>query len=118
MASRNYLAPWAERLPQGGKVEYGPSPATHQRLDGEHKMWSWKPAKIASRLSRGHGSDELRAYMRPDGEHLRGDVPPMELRVYVMVFEDGRSVRWVARKLERSRRSVRTWVARLRERVG
>ncbi len=114
MSKQDFIAPWAEKLPDGTAIEYGPSPATHARRDAEHRNWAWRRSgKLAARLARSPEAVALRAYMRPDGEHLRCDVPKRELEIYVHVYELGHSVRWVARRLKLHRSSVRTYVRRL-----
>ena len=115
---RDFIAPWNDLLPDGTPIEYGPSPSTHARRDAAHKNWAWRDGKLASKLARSPAADKLRAYMRPDGRHLRTDVPKREAEIYVMIFSHGRSVRWVARRLKLSRSSVRTYCARLRARAG
>lgn len=114
---RNYMAPWADQLPGGDLVEYGPSPSTHARQLEAFKLWAWKPDRQPSREARSEAGDRLRAFMRPTGQHLRTDVPRRELEVYLAVYEHGHSTRWVARKLEITRSSVRVYVRRLLERV-
>ena len=115
---KNYSAPWADQLPTGELSEYGPSPTTHARHLAEHKLWSWRPDKVPSKAARSPEADALRAYMRPDGQHLRADVPKRELEIYLLIFEHGRSPRWVAKHLEITRSTVRTYIRRLRGRAG
>ena len=113
---KNFVAPWADQLPSGELVEYGPSASTHARLLEAHKLWTWRPERQVSREARSDTGAALRAYMRPGGLHLRGDVPTRELEVYLLVYEHGHSARWVARKLRLSRASVRVYLQRLRAR--
>ena len=115
---KNFIAPWADHLSDGTAIEYGPSAVTHARRAAEHANWAWRGSKLASQLARSPLGDKLRAYMRPDGRHLRADVPKREQEVYMHVFEHGRSVRWVAKRLELHRGTVRTYVERLKTRAG
>jgi DNA-binding CsgD family transcriptional regulator len=55
--------------------------------------------------------------MRPGGEYLRVDVPRREVEVYLLVYEHGHAVRWVARHLELSRSTVKIYLQRLKERT-
>ncbi len=117
MSKQDYTSPWVERLPDGTKVPYGPTAGTHARHTADFELWSWRPPRLPSRRSMGPEADRIRAYVRPGGLHLRVDVPRRELEVYLLVFEQGRTVRWVARHMQVTRSSVRTWVLRLRGRA-
>ena len=113
---RIYTAPWAEQLPDGDLLEHGPSQSTHARRAAAHKLWSWKPGKTAQREAR--DSVAVRKHMRPDGTHLRSDVPKRELEIFILIFESNLSTRSVARSLGISRSSVKVYVRRLRGRAG
>ena len=116
MAKNDYAPPFAERLPDGGSVSYGPSPSTHARHLAEFRTWSWRPGRLASKVSRTREADRLRKYMRlPDGK-FRADVPRRELQVYFYVFERGHSVDWVARELEIHKSTAKVYIQRLRKR--
>lgn len=113
-----YLPPWRDRLPSGElSVEsYGPaSPAALARQVTRYRDWSYRVATV-SQDARQDG-EAMRQYMRPDGGALREDVPDRERQVYLLVYEHGHSVRYVARQLEIKRESVRTYLRRLRERA-
>ena len=118
MSKQDFTAPWAERLPDGALAEYGPSPSTHARQTAQHALWSWRPGCRPARQSLGPEADRVRAFVRPGGLHLRADIPRRELEVYLHVYECGKSVRWVARKFQVHRSSVRSYLRRLLDRVG
>ena len=117
VAKTDYAPPFAEQLPDGTSIEYGPSPTTHARHLAEFRQWSWRPDKLPSQASRSPEADRIRAYVRVEQGRFRADVPRRELQVYCYVYEQGHSTRWAARKLEISRSSVRTYIQRLKERA-
>lgn len=49
---RNYTAPWAEQLPDGQRIEYGPSPSAYARQVVAHKLWTWRPGRQPSHEAR------------------------------------------------------------------
>lgn len=114
MAKTDYNAPWADRLPGGDLLEFGPSPTTHARHLADWRNWAWR--KLTSQHARTPEADRIRAWLLPDGTHIRAGLPKRELEVAVMVYLHGRSTRWVARRLEISRSTVRTYLLRLAER--
>jgi len=118
LSKQDYTAPWNEKLPDGSMTEYGPSPSTHARQAAQHALWSWRPPRLPSRISVSPEANSVRAYVRPGGLQLRGDIPRRELEVYLYCFEMGRSLGWVAKRLKIHRSSVRMYLRRLRERVG
>jgi DNA-binding NarL/FixJ family response regulator len=116
LSAKQYAAPWADQLPDGDLIEYGPSPSTYARQLARHKLWTWHPEKLAARVARTTTADAIRAYMRPT-RHLRGDVAKRETEVYLLIYEHGRSIRWAARHLGISRSSVKVYVRRLARRA-
>lgn len=116
-SSAQLLAPpWRERLPDGSLGEpYGPkSIATFAAHVARWKDWSWRlPSKEARR-----DADVIIAYVRLEDGSFREGIPPGELKVYVAVMEEGHSVRHTARTLGVSRETVRSYLRRLRARVG
>ncbi len=111
-----YLPPFHERNPDGSLgVAYGPSLGSFAAAVARAKDWAWR--RQASREARRDGA-LMRAFMRrPDGS-LRPDVPAREQQVYVDVFEQGHNTRWVARHRGISRDTVKTYLKRLRGRLG
>ncbi len=116
MAKTDYAPPFAEQLPDGSTVAYGPTPSTHARHLAEFRQWAWRPGM--SRESKAEGADELRAFMRPGGHHLRTDVTKRQLEVYVLVFEHGHSIRWTAKHLEMHRSTVKTHIQRIKNKAS
>ena len=112
MAKNDYCPPFADQLPGGDLLEYGPSPSSHARHLAAWKNWAWR-GKPVSQEARTPEADRIRAWLHPDGQHLRSDLPRRELEVAVHIFCHGRSTRWVARKLEISRSSIRTYILRI-----
>lgn len=112
--ARQYASPWRERMPDGTLgPEYGPrSAATFAKLHAMHRDWTYKPPKRAAKQA-----IELQMWMRLEDGTLRMGVPESEVRVYRLVVEQGHSIRWVARRLEISRESVRSYLRRLRARM-
>ena len=113
-AATLYAPPWLERRPDGTVVEYGPSPQTFAQHVERFKNWAWRmPSKEARQ-----DADLLIAYVRLEDGSFREGIPKGELRAYVAVFEEGHSVRHAARTLGLSRETVRSYMRRLRGRVG
>ena len=118
MAKTDYSPPFAEQLPDGTSIEYGPSPTTHARHLAEFRQWSWRPDKLNRHASRSPEADKIRAYVRLPNGHFRCDIPRRELEIYVRVFEQGRGQGWVAKKLKISKSTVKTYIKRLRKRAS
>jgi hypothetical protein len=113
-----YTAPWADKLPSGARLEYGPSPTTHARRAAAHNLWSWRPKKGRDPLTPTPADRaQMIAFMRPDGRHLRIDVPRRELEVYLCLYEHARSARMAAAQLGITRSTVRVYLKRLRARM-
>jgi len=111
-----FAPPWRERLADGTWHEYGPvSIAAFARHLAKYRNYLWRPA---SREARRDDAELLCSYMRPDGDKLRDDVPKMEMRVYLAIYEAGHSTRYVAREFKIHRSTVRTYLRRLRERAA
>lgn len=102
-----YAPPWRDS--QGR--EYGPSMAAYTRQLARHKDWSYRPTPADEFYER------LRAFMRPGGV-LRDDLPESEVRAYLIVVEQRSSTRYAARLLGVSRESVRSYLKRLKRRMG
>src|SRR6187397_790346 len=99
------LPPWRDRLVSGALgAEYGPRTLrTYERQIARYKDWSYRqPSREAI-----EGADEMIAFMRLEDGSLRTDVPPSELEVYRLVYEQGLSVRHAARSRGLSRETVR-----------
>jgi len=114
-AATMFAPPWVDVLPNGERVEYGPrSLATYAAHVAKYKLWSWRMPSKESRQD----ADTLIAYVRLEDGSFREGIPQGELKVYVQVFEHGHSVRHAARDLGLSRETVRSYLRRLRARVG
>jgi DNA-directed RNA polymerase specialized sigma24 family protein len=115
---QQFLPPWRDRGPDGKLGEpYGPSTAlTFARQVARFGDWSYR--KPPAKASRGADADALRAWMRLEDGTLRLGIPESEVRVYLLVYEGGKSVRWVARHLKLSRESCRSYIRRLRARMA
>lgn len=109
-----YQPPWRDRRPDGSlSQEYGPTPASYARALRRHQDWAWRTEPQDPRRD----AAEVVAFMRGlDGE-LRADVPPSERDAYLAVYEDGMSIREVARRTGKSRETVRSYLRRLQARV-
>jgi len=115
-ATAQVLAPpWRERLPDGTWHEYGPRTlSTYQRHVERFKNWAYrKPSKEALR-----DADQMIAFVRLEDGSFRDGIPDGELKVYVHVYEKGHAIRHAARELGLSRETVRSYLRRLRARVG
>jgi DNA-directed RNA polymerase specialized sigma24 family protein len=109
------LPPWRERLPDGRLgQEYGPrSVRTYERQIARWKDWAYRRPSREARLH----ADDLIAFMRLEDGSLREDVPPSERDVYVLIYEQGHSIRWTARERGLSRETVRSYIRRLKAKV-
>ena len=110
MKSAIYMAPWAERMPDGTLREYGPSPQTYTRKVGEHRQWGWQPNKEARKAD----ADAIRSLLMSNPE----TIPAGELAAGTAVYLNGHSVRWTARHLGKSRRTIRVQLERLAQRCN
>lgn len=120
--AETYLPPWRERRQDGtlGDAYGPPSAAAYAVQTGKARDWSWRPAAPLTTRSRAvlEFAAQMAEFMRPTGGELRLDVPDRERTVYVLVFERGHAVRWVARHLGMRASTVRVYIRRLRERLG
>lgn len=120
MMQTNFAPPWREVMPTGKLgPEYGPaSAAAYARQIARFKDWSWRtPSKVARR-----DADEVIGWMRqvgtPGEGELRAEVPTSEREAYLLIFEQGHSVRYVARLRGITRESVKSYLRRLKARIG
>jgi hypothetical protein len=114
-AATMFAPPWVEVMPNGERVEYGPkSMATFAAHVAKYKLWSWR---MPSREAR-QDADVMIAFVRLEDGTFRAGIPAGELKVYVAIFEQGHSVRHAAREMKVSRETVRSYLRRLRARVG
>ncbi len=112
-----FAPPWRDRQPNGELgAEYGPKTATtYARHVAAYRDWAYRtPSKEARRPD----ADQLIAWMRGENGSLRDDVPRSEQRAYELVYEQGHSTRFAARKLAVARASVVSALRRLRARAG
>lgn len=110
-----FLPPWRDRDPDGALgPEYGPrNVLTYLRQIERWKDWSWRvPSRDARR-----DADQMIAFMRGEDGELRADVPSSEREVYLLVYEKGHSVRWVARERKVTRDTIRSYMRRLKARL-
>lgn len=114
-AATLFAPPWRERLPDGSLGEpYGPTPQTFAQHVAKFRNWAFRmPSKEARQ-----DADILIAYVRMEDGTFRPGIPQGELRAYVAIFEEGHSVRHAARTLGLSRETIRSYLRRLRARVG
>jgi DNA-binding NarL/FixJ family response regulator len=111
---KTFAPPWRE-LTESGWREYGPpSVEAYARHLAAYRNWAWRPV---SRDARSDDAIALCVFMRPSAGELRDDIPEREVAVYVQVYEQGHSVRHVARSLQLHRSTVRTYLNRLRARL-
>ncbi len=107
--------PWREMLPSGEVGEpYGPSPSAYAEHVRRFKNWAFRLPSKEARLD----ADQLIAFVRREDGNFREGIPSGELKVYAAIFEQGHSVRHAARELGVSRETVRSYLRRLRARVG
>lgn len=108
-----FLPPWRERNPDGSLgSEYGPTAGSYLRQCAEFKDWAFR------RHGRGvQGADRLRAFMRlPDGS-LREGVPDGECGAYLLVVEDGLSLKEAASHAGVKKSTIKSYLRRLRARA-
>lgn len=107
-----YAPPWRDVLPNGKLSEpFGPSLATYAKRVAEFRQWAFN--RQPSKQARTVDAADVRALLLDGNAHI----PDGERQVGKLVYLDGYSVRWVAKHLERSRRTVRVQLERLRDRV-
>ena len=110
------LPPWRDRLATGTLgPEYGPKTLrTYERQIARYKDWSYRKPSREARLH----ADELIAFMRLEDGTLRTEgIPESELLVYLLVYEQGHSIRHAARNRQLSRETVRSYLRRLKARA-
>ena len=105
MTENIFLPPWRAKGPRGKlSQEYGPpSPAAYARQLARYRNWAFQPSKEARKHS-----ELLWHFMATETV-----VSDREQQCYHLVYEDGHSVRWVARHLNLKRETVKKYLKRL-----
>lgn len=113
-----FMPPWREVDSGTGELgkEYGPgSPQTYAKKLAEFKNWAWQNR---SKESKRWDAEKLYEFMHDSEGVIRDDIAERQRDCYHYVYECGHSIRWVARKLDIKRESVRTHLKRLRVKAG
>lgn len=113
MRTQIYQAPWFKREPDGQLRRYGPrSPEAYAKAHKRWSNWAWQPDR-----QRPAEIQLMVDYMRGPDNELRRGVPQSEVSAYLLVCEQGKSVRAAAKELGIERGSLRSYLKRLRNRA-